>query len=363
MNRPVPPREKHLVTLAALAVASLALVVILQPARRENAERGGLLSWIKSTSESSSFQIAPDQVIDQAFLESLSNRELSSILSTGNIGALDPAQARTLGSAVISRAIMQGKSPEEQARKLFPSASQTLAMLARERDVDDYLENAAEQGAAGDYYQNVVDLVPTMKPIRLHYTEFFRGAFDAMQEMHKVKDAAKDFPEARGYRGGVTLPSLSTKPNPREYALSHTYALDIFLREVDLLPFSTLQKGPLIFSLADSIVVATDSSWKGGDDLDTYRSGGITPKAGNGAILYCPSQRRYYLYFHLHDVLVAPGAVIPRGYPIGHGGNTGTNARKKGHGEHLHLEIYDVPDERFLKNYEISDIVFKKSNR
>ncbi|MCE1196231.1 M23 family metallopeptidase, partial [bacterium] len=133
--------------------------------------------------------------------------------------------------------------------------------------------------------------------------------------------------------------------------------------EVALLPFSTLQKGPLIFSLADSIVVASDSSWRGGDDLDTYRSGGITPKAGNGAILYCPSQRRYYLYFHLHDALVAPGAVIPRGYPIGHGGNTGTNARKKGHGEHLHLEIYDVPSARFLENYEISDIVFKKSNR
>ncbi|MCE1197107.1 hypothetical protein LWX53_11505, partial [bacterium] len=228
MNRPASPRVNHFVALAALVVASLALVVILKPARRENAERRGLLSWIKSTSESSSFQIAPDQVIDQAFLESLSNRELASILSTANIGNLDPAQARTLGAAVVSRAIMQGKSPEEQARKLFPSASQALAMLARERDVDDYLENAAEQGAAGDYYQNVVDLVPAMKPIRLHYTEFLRGVFDAMQEMHKVKDAAKDFPEARGYRGGVTLPALSTKPNPREYALSHTYALDIF---------------------------------------------------------------------------------------------------------------------------------------
>lgn len=363
MNRPAAPRGKRLITLAALATASIVLVIILQPARRINADRRGILSWIKSTSESSSFQIAPDQVIDQAFLESLSNHQLASILATESIGTLDPSQVRTLGAAVISRAIMQGKSPEEQARRLFPSPSQALAMLARDRDVDDYLENAAEDGAAGDYYQRVVDLAPTMKPILLHYTEFFRGAFDAMQEMHRMKDAAKDFPEARDYRGGVTLPSLSTKPNPREYMLSHTYALDIFLQEVEVLPFGRDQKGPLIFSLSDSIVVATDSSWKGGDDLDAYRSGGITPKAGNGAILYSPSQRRYYLYFHLYDVLVAPGTVIPRGYPIGHGGNSGTNAHKKGHGEHLHLEIYDVPGARFLKNYEISDIVFKKSNR
>jgi hypothetical protein len=363
MKRPLAPHAKHLITLGALAIASLVLVVILQPARHVNADRQGILSWIKSTSESSSFQIAPDQVIDQAFLESLSNHELASILSTQNIGTLDPAQVRTLGAAVISRAMMQGKSPEDQAKQLFPSPSQTLAMLARDRDVDDYIENAAEEGAAGSYYQRVVDLAPTMRLILPHYTEFFRGAFDAMQEMHRMRDAAKDFPEARDYKGGITLPSLSTKPNPREYMLSHTYALDIFLKEVEVLPFGRDQKGPLLFSLSDSIVVATDSAWKGGDDLDTYRSGGITPKAGNGAILYSPSQRRYYLYFHLYDVLVTPGTVIPRGYPIGHGGNSGTNAHKKGHGEHLHLEIYDVPSARFLKNYEISDIVFKKSTR
>jgi hypothetical protein len=363
MKRPDSLNAKHLTMLAALAITSFVLVVILQPAHRVNADRQGIFSWIKSTSESFNFQITPDQVIDQAFLESLSNHELASLLSTQNIGALDPAQVRTLGAAVISRAMMQGKSPEEQARQLFPSASQVLAMLARERDVDDYLENAAEEGAAGDYYQRVVDLAPTMRPILPHYTEFFRGAFDAMQEMHRMRDAAKDLRDSRDYKGGITLPSLSTKPNPREYMLSHTYALDIFLKEVEVLPFGREQKGPLIFSLSDSIVVAADSSWKGGDELDEYRSGGITPKAGNGVILYSPSQRKYYLYFHLYDVLVAPGTVIPRGYAMGHGGNSGTNAHKKGHGEHLHLEIYDVPGARFLKNNEISDIVFKKSNR
>ncbi len=231
-------------------------------------------------------------------------------------------------------------------------------MLARDRDVDDYREYAAEEGPAGDYYQNVVELVPQMKPLRGLYEALFEGFAQALASGGRVGDPVKAAEEAAGYTGGITLPRLSSKPRESEYDYSHTFALDIFLQDVETNPITGLEKGPLLFSLTDSIVLGTSSDWRGGEELSEYNSGGITPKAGNGVILYAPRQSRYYLYFHLHDIMVRPGALIPAGYPLGHGGNTGVNARKPGHGEHLHLEIYEASQARFLRNYEIADIVF-----
>ena len=291
-------------------------------------------------------------------LSSLSDAEVDKLLSKSEIGSLEPAESRHFGSAIISRAVLEDLVPEEYAASFFPSPSEILAMLARDRDVDDYLENAAEKGPAGAYYQGVADMVPSMKPLRGNYEMFFAGAYGALLEMGRLKVPAQAYADSTLYKGGVTLPRLSSKPRAQEYDYSHTFALDIFLGNVATLPFSTLEKGPVVFSLTDAIVIATNSSWTGGEDLATYRSGGITPKAGNGVILYSPAKRKYYLYFHLFDVLVAPGEAIPKGYPVGHGGNTGTNARKPGHGEHLHLEIYDAAASRFLKNFEIADIVF-----
>ena len=289
---------------------------------------------------------------------SMSGKELSEALSWQEIDALESAQAKAFGAALITKALSENRKPEHYASSAFPTASETLAMLARDRDVDDYLENAAEKGPAGHYYQAVVDLVPSMKPLRATYEKLFQGAYESLKENLRLKVPVQVYAEAELYRGGVTLPGLSSKPRERDYDYSHTFALDIFLKEVDLLPFSTLQKGPVLFSVADAIVVTTESSWNGGEELSTYRSGGITPKAGNGVILYSPGKQKYYLYFHLYDILVSPGQAIPKGYPLGHGGNTGTNARKKGHGEHLHLEIYDAVGARFLRNHEIADIVF-----
>ncbi len=288
----------------------------------------------------------------------MSGKEIVETLAPEAIGSLEPDQARTYGASLVSKALEEGRKPNHYLSSVFPSASETLAMLARDRDVDDYIENASDKGPAGEYYQSVVDLVPAMKPLRPIYEKLFQGAYEKLKANQQFKDPEKASPEAAGYDGGVTLPGLSSKPRVRDYDYSHTFALDIFLKDVDLLPFSTLQKGPLLFSVADAVVVATESSWKGGEELSTFRSGGITPKAGNGLILYSPSRHKYYLYFHLYDVLVSPGDAVPKGYPLGHGGNTGTNARKKGHGEHLHLEIYDAVEARFLRNYEIADIVF-----
>jgi hypothetical protein len=311
-----------------------------------------------STRVSSRIANMADSAASPSSLSSLSDAEVATLLSKEKMGSLQPEEAKLFGAAIVPRAVLEDKAPEEYAACFFPSPSETLAMLARDRDVDDYLENAAEKGPAGAYYQAVADMVPSMKPLRDNYELFFAGVYGALREMGRLKVPAQAYADSTLYKSGVTLPRLSSKPPAREYDYSHTFALDIFLDDIETLPFSTLEKGPVVFSLTDALVIATSASWMGGEDLSTYRSGGITPKAGNGVILYSPAKRKYYLYFHLFDVLVSPGEAIPKGYPLGHGGNTGTNARKPGHGEHLHLEIYDAAASRFLKNYEIADIVF-----
>ena len=92
--------------------------------------------------------------------------------------------------------------------------------------------------------------------------------------------------------GWLTLPRLSSKPREWEYDLSHTFALDIFFQKTERLPFSTLEKSPIVFSLAEGIVVAATASWRGGEDLASYHSGGITPKAGNGGHYLFPGKEK-----------------------------------------------------------------------
>jgi murein DD-endopeptidase MepM/ murein hydrolase activator NlpD len=289
---------------------------------------------------------------------SLSTTDIKTLVAPSQIALLNGNNVKILGSALVEKALSSGKNPERQVASALPSASAILAMLARDRDVDDYREHATEEGAAGSYYQNVVELVPHLKPLRTTYEALFAGFAQALDAGNRCGDPIAAAEEAAGYKSGVTLPRLSSKPRESEYDYSHTFALDIFLHEVKTNPTTGLEKGPLLFSLSESIVLATSSNWRGGEKLSEYHSGGITPKAGNGVILYSPNQRRFFLYFHLNDIMVKPGYLIPAGYPLGHGGNTGVNARKPGHGEHLHLEIYEASQGRFLRNYEIAEVVF-----
>lgn len=279
-------------------------------------------------------------------------------LSRFRLGSMEESEITVLAKSMVSEALLSDKIPEEASALVFPTPGELLAMLARDRDVDDFIENSTEEGAAGEYYKKVVEFVPEMKPLRSRYEALFSGAYSGLLEMGRLKVPSQVSESANAYKSGVTLPKLSSRPREREYNLSHTYALDIFFMNVEYVPLTTLEKGPLVFSLEEGIVVGSDSSWRGGEEMYNYRSGGITPKAGNGVILYSPTTRKYYLYFHLFDVLVTTGDIVPKGFPLGNGGNTGTNARKPGHGEHLHLEIYDAERNRFLRNREIAEIVF-----
>jgi len=135
---------------------------------------------------------------------------------------------------------------------------------------------------------------------------------------------------------------------------SHQYALDVFYTSVKR--HGAAETGPAINSISSGIVVSTADDWDGGDKPSLYRSGGLSPNAGNGVIVYDPERRRYYVYLHLRSVAVRVGQKIAAGQALGLGGNTGVNARKKNHGTHLHLEIHDADDGAW-SSYRIRDLL------
>ncbi len=148
-------------------------------------------------------------------------------------------------------------------------------------------------------------------------------------------------------------------PKTKDLKYNHRYALDIFFTKVKKIRDSEI--GPQIFSFTSGIVVASENNWNGSTTFESYKGGGISPKSGNGVIIYDAIKKRFILYFHLYKTTLKPGDIINSGHIIGYGGNSGLNARKKGHGKHVHIEIYDLSQERFLNCYEIKKLLFNEN--
>lgn len=293
-------------------------------------------------------------------IESFSSREASLYLQPSILPMLSERSIRLLAAQLTEKALKSGKAPRQAVASILPEPAKIIAMLARTRDIDDFEDFTTIEGSAGKYYAAVTSAAPVMKPLRKSYEIIFEAAFAEMKKLGQVRNAIQDYALTAEYRSGITLPGLSSRPLKSQYDLAHTFALDIFLQDVEVNPVNGLQKGPMIFSLSDGLVIAAEKNWRGGETLEEYGSGGISPKAGNGVIIYDPSQRKYFSYFHLHDVLVEPGDAIQKGQPLGYGGNTGTNARKKGHGEHVHVEIFDAVLGKNLRNSEIAAVIFSR---
>ncbi len=293
-------------------------------------------------------------------IESFSSREASLYLQPSILPMLSERSIRLLAVQLTEKALKSGKAPRQAVASILPEPAKIIAMLARTRDIDDFEDFTTIEGSAGKYYAAVTSAAPVMKPLRKSYEIIFEAAFAEMKKLGQVRNAIQDYALTAEYRSGITLTGLSSRPLKSQYDLAHTFALDIFLQDVEVNPVNGLQKGPMIFSLSDGLVIAAEKNWRGGETLEEYGSGGISPKAGNGVIIYDPSQRKYFSYFHLHDVLVEPGDAIQKGQPLGYGGNTGTNARKKGHGEHVHVEIFDAVLGKNLRNSEIAAVIFSR---
>jgi hypothetical protein len=243
---------------------------------------------------------------------------------------------------------------------MFPRPVSILAMLALDRDVDDFEEMGAGTNAAAAHYRRAADLAVALRPLRQNYAILFESAFTEQRRM-----AARTLDRVDGHdaimAAEISVSDLADKgelqaPPLRDLAYSHPYALDVFFRHVDRK--GAVEHGPLIMALEEGIVVASADDWRGGAGADTWGGGGLSPAAGNGVVIYSPASGRYYSYFHLSEVAVRRGQAVEKGAVLGRGGNTGVNARKKGHGGHLHLEIFDTASDKALSAWEIRTLLF-----
>lgn len=114
----------------------------------------------------------------------------------------------------------------------------------------------------------------------------------------------------------------------------HADAIDLFIAE-----------GTSVRAIQGGIVVLAESGWNQDDVFSTSSF-----KCGNSVIIYYPPMQSFFRYCHLKTVFVTSFDIIKRGTHIGSIGNSGKNAVRKGHGDHLHLEInqYDREQKKMI---------------
>jgi len=103
-----------------------------------------------------------------------------------------------------------------------------------------------------------------------------------------------------------------------------------------------LSVGNNIYSPGNVIVIAASGNWRGkwnGKKGLYDTKGGLGDLTGNGALLFSPSTREYYLLAHLKDVYVNTGDIIPGGTLIGTVGKTGNALSLRRKDDHLHFAM------------------------
>jgi murein DD-endopeptidase MepM/ murein hydrolase activator NlpD len=283
-------------------------------------------------------------------IAALSRRLLPSIVATE--GNEDAARA---AEDLVHAARIDGLDPRELLSDALPEAHEILGMLSLDRDIDDFLDYASREDAVGTYYREEARVSLAMRPLRSRYEAAFAAAFAALSGGAAGKD--EELSAGGRKRPYVATPQEVWLPPRNELALSHPYALDVFFQHVD--KSGEAERGPLIRALKPGIVVAAAYDWSGGPGLSAYAGGGLSPASGNGLVVYDPASRLYCSYFHLSSVALKKGAVIGAGTIVGRGGNSGMNARKKNHGEHLHIEIFDAARDAPLSSYQILELLKK----
>ncbi|HUW39827.1 MAG TPA: M23 family metallopeptidase [Rectinemataceae bacterium] len=264
----------------------------------------------------------------------------------------DPEQVQEL----FREARKGGLDQSRVAGSLFPGSAAVLALLSAERDVDNFESDAEHSGRAGEFYRGETLLVRHVQPLFRSYVELFTTAYDELGGPFAMAASGPAF--AKRMRNGILpyAPGLGIAPPPRyQLADAHPYALDLFFSRIERL--SDGQEGPPIPSLSGGIVVASARNWRGGAGIESWRGGGLSPSAGNGVVVYDPVSRRFFSYFHMRTTDRRPGDIVRPGDVLGIGGNTGMNARRPGHGGHVHVEIFDAAADRSLDSYRILDLV------
>jgi len=283
---------------------------------------------------------------------------LISQLSPERIGEMDLEMARNAGAELVTVSIRGGIQVEQAIARTLPTAAGLSAMISSDRDLEDYCAAAARGGTSGRHYAEMAALVPRLRPLRSRLEAFV----DEAARMLREKASATQATHASYSPGDRSVGFIARKgkvyaPPPRSLDYAHPFALDIFFAEVEYRGGGA-ERGPEILSATSGIVVAAASDWRGGGGASTYIEGGISPNSGNGVIVYDPDSRRYFCYFHLSEVAVKTGRLVTKGEVLGRGGDTGANARIKGHGGHLHLEIFDAKAGKPLRAIIIRSLLF-----
>jgi hypothetical protein len=262
---------------------------------------------------------------------------------------------------LVRSARLAGVDPRESLGSALPDPQGILGMLALDRDVDDYLEYADCDNAGGDFYRNEARISLEMRPLRARYEAAFAAASAALSGEDRRELSGSGAPVLADLGGKGSKAPYIAKPDevwlpPRsELRLAHPYALDVFFYHVER--SGSAERGPLIHALYPGIVVAAAGDWTGGVGISAWKGGGLSPAAGNGVVVYDPATRRYVSYFHLSSIAVRKGEFLSAGSVLGRGGNSGMNARKAGHGEHVHIEIFDGTRDESLSSAEILDLL------
>jgi hypothetical protein len=288
--------------------------------------------------------------------------ELASLersLAPAKMAALKADDSASRVEALVRSARVAGVEPRESLDEALPAARNILGMLALDRDVDDYVEYADLDNPGGEYYRDQARISLEMRPLRDRYEAAFAAACSALTGEDGNADSGAPVPVSLGAKGRkspyIAKPSELWLPPRSQLRRAHPYALDCFFYRVDR--SGGVERGPLIRALYPGLVVAASGDWSGGSGIASWKGGGLSPAAGNGVVVYDPSTRRYVSYFHLSSVTVRKGELVGAGAVLGRGGNSGMNARKPGHGEHVHIEIFDVARDESLSSSEILDLL------
>ncbi len=321
-----------LVAFAALTTAALALDARRPPQGRDAVREFMYTKGTESPAPAAD-ETSPAGVQAAAAAPSFDPRSLALLrdaLSPAALEGLAPALARERALAWLA-AVPERKKKDSQGllASILPPAEWFQARLIMERDEPTLRGDALTGGAYGAAYK---DILGALKGTRAS-APALEATLTAIWSEKRLGD---------GLVEGIHAPLVNNErwlPTNTTLAASHRYALDIFFTKVRRKGAEEI--GPVIRSMSSGIVVAASGDWNGSDRASQYRSGGLSPKAGNGVIVFSPELGSYFVYFHLHDLSVEPGQIVAAGQSLGHGGNTGVNARKKGHGQHLHVEIHE----------------------
>jgi hypothetical protein len=268
-------------------------------------------------------------------------------LSPASLRSLDGKAVGALAGELLEAAALAGRDPARLLAALLPRGGAASALLATEADLADFREGAATGGRAGASYAAMLERARELEPLRADY--------EALLAVAWARLASGSPPGSPTAPPSITRPGEALIPSLSGLDEAHPRALDVFFRKVERR--GKAERGPELRSLSPGIVLAAADDWRGGAGLSAYRGGGISPKSGNGLIVYEPRTRRFYSYFHLSELSLRAGDIVEAGDRIGWGGDSGANARKPGHGGHVHLEIFDAAAGRALGAREIRAIL------